>query len=62
MEFSCVRQLFSYSNGDTITPGMGVQIDAGYGLSQFWDISKGMVTNTDFTQHPATIFPRLTLR
>lgn len=58
MEFSCVRQLFSYSNGDTITPGMGVQIDAGYGLSQFWDISKGMVTNTDFTQHPATIFPQ----
>ena len=58
MEFSCVRQLFSYDNGDTITPGMGVQIDAGYGLSQFWDISKGRVTNTDFTQHPATIFPQ----
>ncbi|MBQ9202731.1 MAG: hypothetical protein IJ155_00645 [Prevotella sp.] len=58
MEFSSVRNLFSYTNGESITPNMGVQIDAGYGLSQFWDVSKGRVTNTDFTQHPATLFPQ----
>ena len=58
MEFSSVRHLFSYNNGDNITPGMGVQIDAGYGLAQFWDTSAGRVTNTDFTQHPATLFPQ----
>lgn len=58
MEYSSVRHLFSYNNGDNITPGMGVQIDAGYGLAQFWDISAGRVTNTDFTQHPATLFPQ----
>ena len=39
MEFSSTRHLFAYNNGDNITPGMGVQIDPGYGLSQFWDIS-----------------------
>ena len=58
MEYSSVRHLFAYNNGDNITPGMGVQIDAGYGLSQFWDISARRVTNTDFTQHPATLFPQ----
>lgn len=57
-KFSAVKHLFSYNNGDTITPGMGVQIASGYGLQQFWDISSGRVTNTDFTQHPATLFPQ----
>ena len=58
MEFSSTRHLFAYNNGDNITPGMGVQIDPGYGLSQFWDISRGRVTNTDFEQHHATLFPQ----
>ena len=58
MEYSSIRHLFAYNNGDNITPGMGVQIDPGYGLSQFWDISRGRVTNTDFEQHHATLFPQ----
>lgn len=58
MNFSSTRNLYSYGNGDTITPGMGVSIDPGYGLSQFWNITKGGVDNTDFTQHPAKLFPQ----
>lgn len=58
MDISSVKHLFSYNNGDTITPGMGVVIDAGYGLYQFWDVQAGRVTNTDFTQHPAKLYPQ----
>lgn len=36
---------------------MGVQIDAGYGLTQYWDEQQGRVVNTDFTQHSPVLYP-----
>ena len=54
---SRIRNLYAYSDGDHIDARMGVQIDAGYGLTQFWDISTGAVTNTDFTQHSPVLYP-----
>lgn len=55
---SKVKHLFAYEDGDTITPRMGVKIDAGYGLQQFYDPNTGEVTETKFTEHPATLFPQ----
>ena len=54
---SRIRNLYAYTDGDHIDARMGVQIDAGYGLTQFWDISTGAVTNTDFTQHSPVLYP-----
>ena len=36
---------------------MGVQIDAGYGRTQYWDEQQGRVVNTDFTQHSPVLYP-----
>ena len=58
MNISAVRNLFSYNNGDTITPNMGVQIAAGNGLSQFWDGDKNEVIATDFKKVNATLYPQ----
>lgn len=58
MELSAIKNLYAFQNGDTITPGMGVQIDEGYGLTQYYDPNTGEVSQTDFTQHPATLFPQ----
>lgn len=58
MGLSKIKNLFAYEDGDTITPRMGVQIDSGYGLQQYYDPETGKVTQTDFTKHPATLFPQ----
>lgn len=55
---SKIKHLFAYEDGDTITPKMGVQIEAGYALQQFYDANTGNVTQTDFTKHPAVLFPQ----
>lgn len=55
---SKIKHLYAYEDGDSITPRMGVQIDAGFGLHQFYDGDTGNVTQTDFTEHPATLFPQ----
>lgn len=52
------RDLYAYSDGDCITPSMGVSIDAGYSLAQYWDTTLQKVVNTDFTVHNAKIYPQ----
>ena len=56
-QLSRIRNLYKYEDGDQIEARMGVSIDAGYGLTQYWDDRQGKVVNTDFTQHPATLYP-----
>ncbi len=55
---SKIKNLYGFQNGDTITPKMGAQIDAGYGIHQFWDVNTKRVTQTDFSDHPVTLFPQ----
>lgn len=57
MEISRIRNLYKYEDGDQIEARMGYQIDAGYGLTQYWDVQQNKVVNTDFTQHPVTLYP-----
>lgn len=58
MNISAVKHLYAYTDGDTITPGMGVIIDAGYGLQQYWNPSTKRVVSTDFSTHHATLYPQ----
>ncbi|MCH3994159.1 MAG: hypothetical protein LKE54_03740 [Prevotella sp.] len=57
-----IHNLYAFEDGDTLTPGMGVSIDKGYGLQQYWNPSlndgEGGVVSTDFTKHPGTIYPQ----
>src|SRR5574344_734290 len=55
---SSIQNLYVYDDGDTITPRMGVSIAAGFGLSQFWDPSTKTIVNTDFSLHPAILYPQ----
>ncbi len=55
---SAIRHLYAYEDGDTITPAMGVKIDAGYGLQQYFNTATKKVVATDFTEHPAILFPQ----
>lgn len=54
---SRIRNLYKYEDGDHIQGRMGYQIDAGYGLTQYWDEQQQKVVNTDFTQHNLTLYP-----
>lgn len=54
---SRIRHLYAYEDGDQIEARMGVIIDDGFGLTQYWDTNQNRVVNTDFTQHPATLYP-----
>ena len=54
---SRIRILYKYEDGDQIEARMGVQIDAGYGLTQYWDDQQQRVVNTDFTQHSPVLYP-----
>ena len=56
-KLSRIRNLYKYEDGDQIEARMGYQLDAGYGLTQYWDEQQGKVVNTDFTQHPVTLYP-----
>ncbi|MBR6592415.1 MAG: hypothetical protein IKK81_07350 [Prevotella sp.] len=58
MDLSAIKNIYAYQDGDTITPGMGVQIEEGFGLTQYYDPNTGKVSQTDFSQHPATLFPQ----
>lgn len=58
MNVSQIREIYAYSDGDVITPNMGVSIDSGFGLFQFWDSQTNTVVNTDFTKHNAKLFPQ----
>jgi len=58
MNIRQVAHLYAFEDGDTITPRMGVSIDAGYGLQQYWDTVAQKVTATDFTKHPVTLYPQ----
>lgn len=53
-----IKHLYAFQDGDTITPGMGVVIDAGYGLQQYYNPATKEVIATDFTKHPAILFPQ----
>lgn len=56
-QLSRIRNLYKYEDGDLIDARMGYQLDPGYGLTQYWDEQQGRVVNTDFTQHPVTLYP-----
>lgn len=55
---SKIKTLYAYEDGDTITPRMGVQIATGHGLQQFYNAQTWNVTNTNFADYPATLFPQ----
>lgn len=55
---SKIKTLYAYEDGDTITPRMGVQIATGHGLQQFYNAETWNVTNTNFADYPATLFPQ----
>lgn len=53
-----VRDIYAYADGDCILPAMGVSIDSGYSLTQYWDPEQRKVINTDFSQHNAKLYPQ----
>lgn len=53
-----IKHFYSFEDGDTITPGMGVKIDTGYGLQEYIDPNSGEVIATKFKEHNATLFPQ----
>ena len=53
-----IRELYAYADGDCITPTMGVSIDAGYALAQYWNTTEGKIVNTDFSVHNAKLYPQ----
>ena len=55
---SKIKTLYAYEDGDTITPRMGEQIATGHGLQQFYNAETWNVTNTNFADYPATLFPQ----
>ena len=55
---SKIKVLYAYEDGDNITPRMGVQIATGHGLQQFYNAETWDVTNTNFGDFPATLFPQ----
>ena len=55
---SKIKHLYAYEDGDVITPGMGVEIADGYGLNQYYNKDTMAVIETDFSEHPATLFPQ----
>lgn len=55
---SRIRNLYAYEDGDQIEARMGVKIDDGFGLTQYWDPNRKAVVNTDFTQHPVILYPQ----
>lgn len=54
---SRIHNLYCYEDGDQIDARMGVQLDNGYALAQYWDTVRGVVVNTDFTQHSPVLYP-----
>ncbi len=58
MNIAAIKNLYAYQDGDIITPGMGFQIDAGFGLHQYWNPTTKQVIQTDFSVHNATIYPK----
>ena len=53
-----IKHLYSFEDGDCITPAMGVQIDTGYGLQEYIDPTSGDVIATKFSEHNAKLFPQ----
>ncbi len=56
-QLSRIKNLYCYTDGDQLDARMGVQIDTGYSLTQYWSLEQNKVVNTDFTQHPPTLYP-----
>ncbi len=61
---SRIRHLYAYEDGDKIEARMGVVIEDGYGLTQYWDVNQQKVVNTDFkalyddpNKQAATLYP-----
>lgn len=60
MNISDIDTLYSYDDGDVITPGMGVSIAAGHSLAQFFDpVTKKVSQDSDFTvaANQPTLYP-----
>ena len=53
-----IRELYAYADGDCITPTMGVSIDPGYALAQYWNTTEGKIVSTDFSVHNAKLYPQ----
>lgn len=61
INISAIDHIYAFEDGDTITPGMGVSWVGGetdLGLWQYWDPSNNVVIATDFSKHPALLFPQ----
>lgn len=63
-QLSRIRHLYAYEDGDQIEARMGVIIEDGYGLTQYWDVNQQRVVNTDFAalyndpnKQAATLYP-----
>lgn len=61
MEISNIDTLYSYDDGDVITPGMGLSIMAGHVLAQYWNpTTKRVSADSDFTvaANQPTVYPQ----
>lgn len=61
MNISAIDHLYAYNDGDNIIPDMGLMWangETGLGLQQYWDPTNNKVIATDFSKHPALLFPK----
>lgn len=58
---TAIDHIYTFEDGDTLTPGMGVSWvggETGLGLWQYWNPSTKKVIATDFSEHPVLLFPQ----
>lgn len=58
---SAIDHIYAFEDGDTLIPGMGiiwVNGENNLGLQQYWNPSTNEVIATDFSKHPALLYPR----
>ena len=58
---SAIDHIYGFDDGDTLIPGMGivwVNGETDQGFQQYYNPSTGQVVATDFTKHPALVYPR----
>lgn len=58
---SAIDHIYAFDDGDTLIPGMGivwVNGETDQGFQQYYNPSTGKVVATDFTKHPALVYPR----
>ena len=58
---SAIDHIYGFDDGDTLIPGMAivwVNGETDQGFQQYYNPSTGKVVATDFTKHPALVYPK----